>query len=317
MADFNDILKEIDGAIERFNNGIPAAQRKMYEEITMELRRLDLSGDRIKATVANLRVIQSIKNKLTKLILTDDYLQEVKEFVKAFNTVSKMQNEYWKAVESTFKPKPLLKEIRIQAIADTVKQLTETGIGANIGDTISDILRTNITSGGSYKALNNQLLESLTDTDKSDGLLTRYSKQITTDSIHQFSRQYTQQVAAGLGFEWYSYQGTEIKTSRPFCQAMVENRRYFHISEVPALLRAEGLEYVDNFDGKTKKVKINPRTNLPYGFIEGTNVENFFVRAGGYQCGHTPRPVPERNVPLETRDRVYNTAVYHTWKATQ
>lgn len=315
MADFNDILKEIDRAITSFNKGIPAAQKAMYQELVTELRRLDLKGDRIKTTVANLKIIQSVKNKLTKFILNDDYLQDVKDFVKAFSTVSKLQNEYWKGIESNFKPGPLLREIRTQAIGDTVKQLTESGIGANIGDAISDILRTNITSGGSYKQLNAQLLESLTDTAKSDGLLTRYSKQITVDSLHTYSRNYNQVVAGGLGLEWFAYTGTEIKTSREFCQAMVENRRYFHVSEIPALLRAEGLTFKDNYDGKEKKVRINPRTNLPYGFIEGTNPENFLIRAGGYFCGHSPRPVPERNVPPETRDRVYNTPAYQRWKS--
>lgn len=315
MADFNDILKEIDRAIAEFNKGIPAAQKAMYQELVTDLRRLDLKGDKIKATVANLKVIQSVKNKLTKFILNDDYLEDVKEFVKAFNTVGKLQNEYWKGVESKFKPTPLLREIRTQAISDTVKQLAESGIGANIGDSISDILRTNITSGGSYKALNAQLLESLTDTDKSDGLLTRYSKQITTDSLQTYSRNYNQIVATGLGFEWFAYAGTEIKTSREFCQAMVENRRYFHISEIPDLLKAKDLYFKDNYDGKTKKVRINPRTNLPYGFIEGTTPENFLIRAAGYFCGHSPRPTPERNVPLETRDRVYNTTAYQRWKS--
>lgn len=317
MAEFNDILKEIDQAITRFNKGIPAAQKAMYQELALELRRLDLDGDKIKATVRNLSVIQSIKNKLTKFILNDDYLSDVKEFVKAFGTVTKLQNEYWKGVESTFKPRPLLREIRKQAIADTVTQLTESGIGANIGDVLTDILRTNITSGGSYKSLQGQLLEILTDTKRSDGLLTKYSKSITVDSLNQYTRQYNQIVASGIGFEWFAYRGTEIKTSREFCQSMVENRRHFHISEVPALLRAEGMEFTDNKDDKVKRVRINPKTNLPYGFIEGTNAENFFVRAGGHSCGHQISGVPERNVPIETRDRVYNSPAYHRWKATQ
>jgi len=314
MADFNDILKEIDGAIKSFNKGMLAAQKAMYQELSSELRRLDLNGDKIKATVANLKIIQSIKNKLTKVILNDDYLEDVREFVKSFNTVTKLQNEYWKGVESKFKPGPLLREIRKQAIADTVKQLTESGIGTNIGDSISDILRTNITSGGSYKKLNAQLLESPTDTEKSDGLLTKYSKQITNDSIQQYNRQYTQQVAAGIGYDWYAYQGSDIKTTRPFCDAMTD-LRYFHVSEVPRLLRAEDLYYIK--DGKKTKVPIYPRTGLPAGLIEGTNQENFFIRAGGYNCGHAIRPVPERNVPLEYRDRVYNTPAYQRWKSNQ
>lgn len=284
----------------------------MYQELVTELRRLDLDGDRIKATVKNLSVIQSIKNKLTKFILNDDYIEDVKEFVKSFNTVTKLQNEYWKGVEKTFKPTPLLREIRKQAISDTVKQLTESGIGANIGDSISDILRTNITSGGSYKALNAQLLESLTDTERSDGLLTRYSKQITNDSIQQYNRQYTQQVASGLGMDWHAYQGSDIRTTRPFCDAMTD-LRYFHVSEIPRLLRADDLYYIK--DGKRTKVPIYPRTGLPHGLIEGTNAENFLIRAGGYNCGHQIRPVPERNVPLETRDRVYNTTAYQRWKS--
>lgn len=312
MADFNDILKEIEGSIKSFNKGIPAAQKAMYQELVTELRRLDLNGDKIKATVRNLKVIQSIKNKLTKFILNDDYLEDVKEFVKSFNTVTKLQNEYWKGVESKFKPGPLLKEIRTQAISDTVKQLTESGIGANIGDSITDILRTNITSGGSYKQLNGQLLESLTDTQKSDGLLTKYSKQVSHDAIQQYNRQYTQQVASGLNMEWYAYQGSDIRTTRPFCDAMTD-LRYFHVSEVSRLLRAEDLYYLK--DGKRTKVPIYERTGLPAGLIEGTNAENFFVRAGGYNCGHAIRPVPERNVPLEVRDRVYNTPAYQRWKS--
>jgi hypothetical protein len=311
LADFNDILKEIDGSISRFNKNIPSTQKAMYQELVSELRRLDLKGDTIKTTVANLKVIQSIKNKLTKLILTDDYLKDVKEFVKSFNTVSTLQNDYWKGIESTFKPGPLLKEIRTQAIGDTVKSLTEAGIGANIGDKITDILRTNVTSGGSYRQLNAQLLESLTDTDTSDGLLTKYSKQITNDSIQQYNRQYTQVVASGLGFEWFAYQGSDIASTRPFCDSLTD-LRYFHISEVPRLLRAEGLYYMK--DGVSTKVPIYEKTGLPAGMIPGTNADNFFIRAGGFNCGHAIRGVPERNVPLDYRDRVYNTLAYQQWK---
>lgn len=311
---FDNTVKESQKAIEKFNENIPKLQREMYNEIMGELKRLDLKDGNIKVTVANLKVINSIKNKLTKLILNDDYIENVKEFVGSFNEVAKLQNEYWQSVEAKFKPGPLLREIRTQAISDAVKQLTESGIGANIGDAISDILRQNITSGGSYKQLNGQLLESLTDTQKSDGLLTKYSKQITNDSIQQYNRTYTQQVASGLGMEWYAYQGSDIKGTRPFCDALTDIR-YFHQSEVPRLLRAEDLYYTK--DGKRTKVPIYARTGLPHGLIEGTNAENFFIRAGGYNCGHSIRPVPERNVPIEIRDRVYNSHAYHRWKATQ
>lgn len=318
MATFASILSRIDKALTRFNRRIPASQRAMLDGIEEELRRLDLRDGRIKPTIANLRVTTSIKNKLLRLILNDDYMAEVKEFAQAFRDVSVLQREYWQTIESTFKPRSILKQIRTQAITDTVAKLTDAGIGVNIADNITGILNTNITTGGSYKDLLAQLRESLTDTQKSDGLLTRYAKTTTIDALNTYSRNYTQIVSADLGLEWYSYRGSEIMTSRPFCQSMVEERRYFHISEVPGMLRAEGMYYKDNKTGERKKVEIYPKTGLPYGFIDGTNVSNFFVRAGGYSCGHTPAGVSEMLVKSqapEIYNRVINSPEYKRWKS--
>lgn len=317
MPEYIDILKSIDKAIEKFLDKIPAAQKRMYDGISDELKRLDTSNGRIKTTVANLKVIQSIKNKLTRLIVTPEYLKDVKEFIGQFNEVTKLQNEYWKSVESKFEPRPLLREIRKQTISDTVKNLTSSGIGAAISDQIATILRTNITAGGTYAELTEQLRDKILKT-TTDGALQKYAKQITVDSLHQYSAQYAQTVSSDLGFEWYAWQGTEIMTSRPFCQAMVENNRYFHISQVPNLLEgkdAQGnkLKYIDNKTGKEKTVGLYDKTDLPHGFIPGTNVSNFFINRGGYQCSHQARPVTERVVPIAVREYVYSTEAYKRW----
>lgn len=310
MPQFNTILTTIEKALERFNKKIPASQRAMLEEIEQQLRRLDTQGDTIKATVANLKIVNSIKAKIARLIMTDEYKTEVREFVQTFNRVTTLQNEYWRQLETTFKPRPLLREIRRAAISDTVKALGEAGIGSAIGEQVSAILRNNITTGGSMKALTRQLRESMTDTN-TPGMLSRYAGQITTDAINQYNAQYTQTVSGDLGFEWYAYQGTDIKTTRPFCDAMTDFR-YFHISEVPRLLRAEGLTYEK--DGKRVPVPIYEKTKLPHGMIPGTDPANFFIRRGGYNCGHQIRPVSERRVPLDIQTRVKATPQYKAWK---
>lgn len=313
MPQYSDILKQIDKAVAKFNKRLPAVQREMFNEISAELKRLDLNGKNVRATVKNLRIINSIKNKITRLIVTPEYEQEIKDFAKQFNEITKLQNEYWRAQEASFKPRPLLKEIRKQAIADTVKQLGANGIGEAIGNHITTLLRNNITTGGSYAKLTEQLRNQLLNT-QTDGLLSKYAKQITTDSINQYSAQYTQIVSSDLGFEWFAYQGSDIKTTRPFCDAMTDIR-YFHVTEIPRLLRAEGLYYMK--DGKKTKVPIYDKTDLPHGMIPGTNVANFQINRGGYNCGHQIRPVSERLVPLDRREEVYATAAYNSWKAAQ
>lgn len=311
---YQQILNKLEKAVEKFNANIPKYQRGMLSAVMEDLRKLNTDGDKIKPVVENIKRIASIKNKMSSLLVTDQYKKAVKDFASSFREITTLQNEYWRSVEKDFSPKTLLKEIKNQNVRDTVGKLTEAGIGAAVGDKIADILTSNITTGGSYKQLTDQLRESLTDTD-TQGTLSKYARQITTDSIHQYNAQYTQVISNDLGFEWYAWQGTEILTSREFCQCMVENRRYFHVSEVPAMLRAEDMFYTDE-NGNERPVRINPKTNLPYGFIPGTTVENFFVRRGGYNCGHQARPVS--NDLVEAQDpaaykRVHESAAYKAW----
>lgn len=312
MAQFADILKEIEKAIERFNRRIPATQKEVLAAIEEDLRGLDLDSGKIKATVKNLSLIARIKNRLVKIILTDDYKAEVKQFAQAFNDITALQNTYWKQVESTFKPRPLLREIKNITIEDTVNKLMESGINANLVDPISDILRTNITTGGSYRDLMSQLRQSLTDTN-TPGLLSRYTKSVTIDSLNTYSAQYAQIVSSDLNFEWYKYSNSDIVTTRPFCDAMTD-RPFFHVSEIPNLLRAEGLTYV-NKKGQRVAVPIYQRTGLPHGMKEGTNASNFLVNRGGWQCGHQCRPVSEGLVPKDIVVRVKASAGYLRWKS--
>lgn len=313
MSEFKDILKKIDESISNMNKRIPSIQKDIYDSLQEDLRKLDLQDGKIKTTVKNLSLINSIKNKLNRIILTDEYKSEVKEFAKSFNEITTLQKQYWRGIENQFKPKPLLQAIKTQAISDTVSKLTEAGIGANIAEPIADILRTNITTGGSYKKLTEQLRENLVNT-QTPGTLEKYVGQITTDAINQYSNQYTQIVSNDLGYEWFKYDNTDILSTRPFCDAMTD-RPYFHISEVPALLRGEGLTYVNKKSGLREPVPIYEKTGLPSGMIPGTDASNFFIRRGGYRCGHSIRPVNERQVPQADKDRVYATAAYKAWKS--
>jgi hypothetical protein len=306
--------------LSRFDKSIPAMQRVMYEEILAELKRLDVRSGRIAVTVRNLSIVDSIKRKLNRLILNDEYKAQVREFARAFNEITKLQNEYWRTIEPQFKPRPLLKAIRNQAIDDVVRNMT-TGVSATISDQLTSILRTNITAGGSYADLVGQMREALTNTPETKGILDRSVRTVTQTSINQYNRQYTNIVASDLGYVWFLYANTEINTSRPFCQAMVENHRYFHISQVPDLLEGKYLgqrmRYKDNKTGEEKTVEIYAKTGLPDGFIAGTNVDNFFTNAGGWNCGHSINPLAERQVPVAIREAVYATAAYKRWARAQ
>lgn len=315
MPNFKDIIGRIDEAISTFIEQIPASQTDMLHSLNEELLKLDLQDGHIRPTVKNIKIVSNIKNKLLKVILTDSYKSQVNDFLKSFNDLSALQNSYWRTIEKSFKPSSILKQIKQVAIQDTATKLMENGIDANVAQPISDILTQNVTQGGSYRDMQSHLREAILTTDKSPGLLDRYTKQITVDSINQYNRNYTQIASSDLGYEWYSYQNTLINTSRPFCIAMHE-QRYFHVSQIPDLLKAKDLYYTR--DGKRLKVPLNAKTNLPDGMYPTTTVANFLTLLGGYNCGHQAGPVSAtlvKNQDPVLYDKVINSAAYKQWKA--
>lgn len=312
--EFNQIQKRISKAINDFQRTMPAAQKAAMSELLLQLKKLDLDDNgNVKASIANLNQIGQIRNKLTGIIVSDEYLGELKKYVQTFTDITKMQNEYWNKIEPEFKPRAILKEIRKQAVGDTVAKLTEAGIGENIGGKLTDILRTNITSGGSYKNLEQQLRDSLMNNRTGEGTIEKYTKQITTDAVNQYSANYSQMVSQDLGAEWFEYQGSDITTTRCFCDAMTDgDNAYFHVTEIPRILRGEGLTCKK--DGMDVPVAIYEKTKLPYGMIAGTDANNFFIRRGGYNCGHQIRPILRvSTIPQGALARAEATPEYQAW----
>lgn len=317
MATFKNIIEGINKALADFEKTVPGVQRKLYENVTDELRVLELNENgSIKISVNNIRLLSKIKGELANIILSEDYVNNVKIFVDQFNTIAALQNSYFKSIESKFKPTKLLNEIKKQSIDATIDSLTESGISTNVVDPIYDLLSTSITTGGSVKVLEQQLKNSLTNIGSEDGTLLKYTKLITTDSLNMFSANYTLTISDDLGYEWFNYQGSDITTTRPFCRAMTENQQnFFHISEIPRLLKAEDLYYTNPKTGKKELVPIYKKTGLPQGMKAETNVTNFRTLRGGWNCGHQIGPISEGLVPKEIVDRVKQTLPYKTWKA--
>lgn len=272
-------------------------------EITKELE-VSAAG-KIKNSIANLKLIMQIKNKLQKIIVSKKYKDSIREFIKTFEKVSDLQDQYFKNYIGSKKaqlPEEKLKLIREYSINSTIASLTESGLNVNILDKVEDIIRQNTTTGGSYSSLQGQLRDFILSDKNTDGALVRYTKTITTDAINQYSRQYVETTAADLDMPWRKYIGSLKTTSREWCEKMVA-KKFVHVSELPELVKG-------NIDGHQcgiyKKTADNKGTDLPYGMIAGTNAQNVLVRAGGHGCEHGFYPCDEDEVPKDVIDRFKN-----------
>lgn len=301
MAKIDSIIDSVNDLVQsstdKFNGKVPAMQEKVLEELSSLIKDLDTKGDKILASVKNLKLISKILKKLEKVVIDSDYKSDVKEYALAFKQISSLQNEYFSTIEDKFKPTALLQSIRDETINTVVENLAGSGFKDGVLSPIKSILMQNITTGGSYKDMIKILSTNLTDTNSGEGIMSRYLKTTVVTSVAQYSRQYSHTVAEGLQFEWYQYVGSTMETTRCFCHAMLE-KQYFHKSEIPAILKGDFTEY------KEMTCKTNSNTGLPEGMIKGTNVSNFITYAGGYNCQHSIFPVPESMVPQSIRDRI-------------
>lgn len=238
-----NLLSAIDRATAKFNESLPGIQKTVFSRVIELSKELELSAGRIRPSVKNVRLIGQIKTELERIIIGKPYLKRLGEFTAAFDTVQEINSRYFSLINKKFKPPSVFKEVKKQVIGTTIESLTEAGIGKNVTDGIREILRVNVTSGGKYEDLVDQMRQFITDTRSGEGALVRHAKQITTDSINQYNATYNQLATADLGLTWFQYAGSLMTTSRDWCIKMIDSKdtcmRYIHRSQFSALVNGQ------------------------------------------------------------------------------
>ncbi len=288
-----ELLKMIDDAVEQFGSVIPDIERNTLSRLQLLIKELDIRNGQVLNNVKNLKTIGKLSSEIKNAVLSPRYLKAVQEFINVFNAIAELQTKYFAANFDKAPGKERLDLVQKNAKDALVQRLTGTGLESGIVAAIEDILRRNITTGGTYTQLASQLQEYMVSStpDKNPGRIAAYAKTITIDAINQFSAQYADMITEDLGLEWFMYVGSNIETTREFCEVLTK-KRYVHKSELAAIVKGD----IDNH-----QVKINPKTKLWYGAIEGTNTANFKVNRGGYRCGHQFFPVSRMAVPQNIR----------------
>lgn len=302
MANIKDVTAQMDGASASFDGVITKTEKKIFDSAVELIKKLDIdkSTGTIKTTTANLKLLSDIKVRLAQITSKDKaYLQGVKELAKSFDAIYKAQAAWYAQnfAQKTIsdKAKAKYEAMKRVAVTTTIDGLTGAGLQSNVLDPLSKTLLRAVTSGAKYSDLIDELRSQLMSIEGSDGSLSKYAKTYATTALTQYAGQNNRLFTDDLGAEWFQYVGSEIETTREFCHHLTA-KEYIHVSEIPAILNGE-IEY----DGAVHHCKMNPKTGLPNGLIEGTTPENFQVNVGGWNCRHQLVPIAKEAVPKELR----------------
>jgi hypothetical protein len=288
------IFESMQKSIDALEKSIPSIEKSIFDNLTVELSKLESVNGNIKTSVNNLKQVQKIKNSLNNIILNDDYKQDVNTYLDSFKDTKGLLDDYFSTIVSDFNGKSeLFKEILTNSLSVTTESLLGAGVSNDIINPISDYLSKSVTSGSNITELIEDLKLKIEGDPDNLGYLMKNVKQIATDSLNQYSANYIQTVSNDLGLVWFKYLGGNRKTSRCFCIEREGN--YYHLSEVQKW-------------GSTPSLWSSCKTKLHKGggMIAGTNSSNIFTYRGGWQCNHQTMPVSELSVPKKDLDRLVN-----------
>ena len=195
---------------------------------------------RSKPSVKNIKTIAKIKAELDKTIFDKKYSDDLDAMISDMKQISELQRAYFTATVGKFKVPSVLEQLQGLAQESVLEQLGQDAISANFTGPIKDILVKNVTTGGSRADFVEQVREFMLNTDTGDGRLVKYTKQIVTDSLNQFSANYNATLTDDLGLVWYKYDGSLKDTSRPFCDALIAAKKscmpYIHVSQLEEIV---------------------------------------------------------------------------------
>jgi hypothetical protein len=304
MAGIKDVIDTLDKAADGFDSIANAEQKKIYEEVITLAKDLetDIFG-KVKQTITNLKRLNQIKAKLAALSKDKEWVAGIGKFVKYFDILQRQQNAYFSTAfpqltlgESAKKRNEMIKQI---AVNNTIEALMGDGLKANVTDKLNDILLRGVTSGAKWADLQQELRDHLMGKEGGQGAFARYATTYATTALSQYTGQNNQMMTKDLGLEWFMYTGSNIETTREFCEVLTK-KKWIHKSEIPTILQGK----IEMPDGEVVEVAIYDKTGLPKGMIADTTPENFQCNCGGWNCRHQLIPVADAVVPKSVRDRM-------------
>jgi hypothetical protein len=142
----DDLQIQINQIAKKLNDSSSKIQQSIYDDIIVELSKLDQTAGDIKTSVSNLKRIQIIKDNISKIVLSPEYKDDVEVFLSGFDELQLTMDTYFTAISEEFGESPLINQIKTHFIDVTGNSLREAGIDANVIQPIENILNLKDTS---------------------------------------------------------------------------------------------------------------------------------------------------------------------------
>ncbi len=239
---------------------------KILDKILNLLNEYQVKGS-FKFDIDNLDNIDKVDEIIEEVLKEEGYYDNLKEYKKVFDDNLKEVISQYKSFGAVSSPD--LKAFNNVAFENFYQNLAVNVTDSNIKQPIKDALLQYIAGGGRYKDFKDTVKEVLT-TKKIEGNIDT----IAREYAFQYRRAQGQIIANKLDIKYFLYFGTEIETTRCFCQQRIDN-----------IYTKEEIESWADLDWNGKEA--------------GTNRSNIAQKLGGWRCRHDLIPASEERAKRE------------------
>jgi hypothetical protein len=270
-----------DKATANLSKTITASQKALYSDMEALLSKLELDSEgMIKQSQANRKLLLRVDGVFNSSLSQSGYYDGLEKFTSSYATLTAANEKYFNFILDTFTvDSQYIKSLQKSSILEIETLLANDGLEAALKAPLNQILNTNINTGASLSDMLTQVRQFITGSPDAEGKLLRYSKQITRDSLFNYSSSLQESVSQKAKLSYYYYQGHRNSDSRDFC--ITRKGRYFHKKEV------------ESWGSMSWQ-----------GQRAGTNSSTIFIYRGGWNCEDSLIPVSELVVPDDVKQRV-------------
>lgn len=280
----NQLTDRVSGIVEKaekaLEKSVNSTQKALFEEIQILLNKLELDPEGlIKQNQANRKILARADEYFNQAFKDSGYFQSLNSYSDSIGELTAVNSNYFNFVLDSFKvDAQYLKSLQTSAIQTIENYLANDGLELTLKQPLREILNVNVNSGASLADMTKQVRQFILGTQDTEGKLMRYSKQISRDTLFNYSSAFQESVSQKSGLQYYLYSGASRKDSRDFC--VTHANKYYHKKEV------------EKWAGQSWQ-----------GKRSGTTSSTIFVYRGGYNCEHSLIPVSESVVPKDVLER--------------
>lgn len=279
-------LKRLDEIPDNFVTKVDRHQRDVYNEILKLLDTFDREGGKIVLSEANIAKVEQIINRVKETFFSREYISALSDFAGEFDVQAEINDDLIKAGFNKVPNDQIFKAVLDVSKRNAIELFGESQIEGIFFQPLRDQLLTSVTNGATFADTIDSIRLITVGDQTTDGLIQSHAKTYARTSFAVADRNYTTTISQSFSIEFYRYSGSEIGSTRPFCES--RHDKFYHKKEI------ESWGKLESWSGRMK----------------GTNPQTIFTNLGGWNCRHSLVPVSVFAVPKDVVKRVISKGLY-------